>query len=207
VHNAKHIHKLECEILETNDGQEQKKKHELIAELTEQQENLKDTLANIHKNKCPIDVDEALGLQSPVTRLQWDERPFHPLLVHPDEVWPTSRMSLVDIQPKPVPAGQDVSFLEHFGDFLVALLEKAHLSLPEALEAICPGASEIMAEVPALMDPKKGGRLNMNELRVRMLTLEMVDGLCKAFKEWPFRPEGSDHPRYFSTRLSKIPQA
>ncbi|KAF2207370.1 hypothetical protein CERZMDRAFT_91799 [Cercospora zeae-maydis SCOH1-5] len=44
--------------------------------------------------------------------------------------------------------------------------------------------------VPAITDPRKGGRLDPKHMKVRQLTSEMLEGLIKAWFEWPFKPDG-----------------
>ncbi|KAF2176377.1 S-adenosyl-L-methionine-dependent methyltransferase [Zopfia rhizophila CBS 207.26] len=199
VDTGEQIHNLECAILNTTDEKKKEMARNRIEQLSQELgQNLGQNHISIQEG-FEMELDDRLALRSQANRLGWDKRAFEPIVVHSDEVWPFGRVSLVDIEPKPIPEGQSSTFFEYFQDFVVALFSKPSLSLPEALEQLAPGASELMRKVPALRDPAKGGRLNMDNLRVRMLTAEMVDGLCNAYMEWPFRLEGSDHPKFFQT--------
>jgi transcription factor 1 len=82
-------------------------------------------------------------------------------------------------------------------DFVYALFTVPSQSLPEALDKLQHGASQIMGDCPALTDPDRGGRMNMKHFRVRMLTSEMIEQLVRAYREWPFKEPGSDHNKYF----------
>jgi transcription factor 1 len=57
------------------------------------------------------------------------------------------------------------------------------------LDTLAPGAADdIVPLAPSLRDPKKGGRRNLEQLRVRMLTAEMIEELVVAWENWPFKP-------------------
>ncbi|KAF2704256.1 S-adenosyl-L-methionine-dependent methyltransferase [Pleomassaria siparia CBS 279.74] len=143
------------------------------------------------------DIDDRLGLRSPVPRMRWDNRLYEPLVVQMDEVWPKARVSLIDIEPRSPSEGQDAEYWEYFQDFVHALLWRVDSSLPEALQRVQPGAVQLIDQIPILRDPSKGGRLDLNHLRVRMLTLEMLDELYSAYRDWPFKDSDADHPHHF----------
>ena len=69
------------------------------------------------------------------------------------------------------------------------LFESRAQTLPHGLERVAPNAGkDLIPQVPAITDPRRGGRLNAERVRVKMLSDEMVEGLVKAWTEWPFKP-------------------
>lgn len=198
---AEEIYNLECRILGLDDGQE---KDAQLQRLEQMQKDFDSRLERTDKNyrtNILTDVDDRLSLSSPVPRLMWDARPFEPLVMHPEEVWPPTRVSLSDITPRPLPSDQSAETFDYVRDFTHGLFFNMTDPVPKALENMQPGAAELVDQVPALRDPKKGGRLNLNNMRVRMLTVEMVDGLTQAFRDWPFRTPDADHSKYFQLRV------
>ncbi|KAF2470458.1 S-adenosyl-L-methionine-dependent methyltransferase [Lindgomyces ingoldianus] len=195
------IYHLECNFLKATS---KKAKASTREKLDQRNAEFKEALDAISKTIQPavyMDLDDRLAIRSPVSRLMWDSRPYEPLVVQDDEVWPPHRFALVDFEPKMRPVGYDNEHTEPLIDFANALLRYHNEPLPDALEHLSHGGSELIDQVPALKDPARGGRLDMKHLRVRMLTPEMIDGLCRAWREWPFKPPGSDSPRYFQVSL------
>ena len=121
--------------------------------------------------------------------------------MEPNESWPECRLALVDMVPKPIRLDEPATTLEYFQDFVFALFELPSESLPSGLERVQAGASDIVHKIPSLRDPAKGGRLDLNQLRVRMLTGEMVEAVFTSRHEWPFRYPETTYPKYFRTRM------
>ncbi|KAH6637551.1 hypothetical protein C7974DRAFT_389729 [Boeremia exigua] len=143
-------------------------------------------------------VDDRISLRAPPRpRIQWDRRSFEPLTMSADEVWPPVHLALISSTPHARPPGQTVDFYEWVHDFVYALFPVSSVPLPEALEKMQHGLSEIMDSCPSLRDPEKGGRMLMKHLRVRLLTGEMIEELVGAYRDWPFKEPGSDHNKYF----------
>jgi transcription factor 1 len=204
VDQGEDIYKLECKILAMKDGA---KKEAELQRLQQLQQDLDAGIMDMAPNyraSVVTDLDDRLALRSSVPRLQWDDRPFEPLVMQSEEVWPANRAALVDIEPRPFPPGQTSDTMEYFQDFTYGLLLDMGSPLPEVLERMQHGGSQLIDSVPILKDPAKGGRLNMKNLRVRMLTIEMIDELCKAYREWPFRAQDADHPKYFRLKMSEL---
>lgn len=193
------LYYTECRALRTRDGT--KKKEELLKRITEldtQWDKLFNAVATNYKASPLAIVDDRLSLRSPPhPRLQWDRRPFEPLTMSPDEVWPPNRLALISSTPYTRPAGQTADWYEWVHDFVYALFTVPSLSLPEALNKMQHGLSQIMESCPSLTDPDKGGRMLMKHLRVRIVTSEMVEELVRAYRDWPFKEPGSDHNKYF----------
>lgn len=195
------IYHLECQVLGTTSQTQKESALESLKKLNHEFEEAVRLRNENVRQQVFSDLDDRIGLCSPVPPLRWDARPFEPLVMQPDEAWPRNRVSLVDVEPKPIPEGQSAESLEYFQDFLLGLLWRPAATLPEALGNIQSGAGEIIDQVPILRDPARGGRLDMNHLRVRMLTLEMIDELCKAYREWPFRSPDANHSKYFKLKI------
>lgn len=192
------LYHSECRALRMQDGPEKDALLEKIADLDAQWDKLMSGLASNYKAAPMSILDDRLSMRAPpYPRLQWDRRPFEPLTMRTDEVWPPARLALVSSTPFPRPAGETVDWSEWVHDFVYALFTVPSQSLPEALDKMQHGASQIMEDCPALTDPDKGGRMNMKHLRVRMLTSEMIEQLVRAYREWPFKEPGSDHNKYF----------
>jgi transcription factor 1 len=126
--------------------------------------------------------------------LHRDRRPYEPLQAQPDEFWPQYDLALLDI----VPETRDLSApgiadrregTKVCQELLKHLYNSPSIPVPIALDRIAPNAAQdLIPEVPDLTDVRRGGRLDVNQMPVRMLTPEMVEALVKAFMEWPFRP-------------------
>ncbi|ORY11978.1 hypothetical protein BCR34DRAFT_600918 [Clohesyomyces aquaticus] len=195
------MYELECKILGVSTDQE---KQALQKELDKKNADYEASMENFRadlRSSVIMDLDDRLCIRSPVPRLMWDSRPYEPLVFQEDEMWPPSRCALLDFVPSLPRERWDGEAWEFTFDFASALIRYGSESVPAALEHMVHGGSELVNDVPLLRDPAKGGRLDLNHLRVRMLTVEMVDQLCKAWREWPFRPPGADSPRFFHTVL------
>ena len=123
--------------------------------------------------------------------LLWDRRVDEPLIVRGNDFYPNHELALLDLHPKPLPAllQRSSETFEAYDYILGRLFQLPKHSVAEELEALGPGALEALApHVPALRDPAKGGHPDLNEMRVRTLTPEMIVGLVKAWEAWPLRP-------------------
>lgn len=144
------------------------------------------------------------GLAKDPPLLMWDRRPYEPLMVSEEEFMLRKPMALLDIQPKELPddySGQDH---EYFEDILVPLFASGtDKSVKSILEGLAPGLSDRLIEkVPSLRDPMKGGTLDLEDMKSYSLTVEMIEELCVAWREFPWRPPGSDSSRYFRNRMA-----
>lgn len=194
------IYKLECRILGMTDGPEKEQETARLQQLDEEYATKFGSMYVNYMATTLSAIDDRLSICSPVPRLAWDFRPYEPLVARPEEVWPANDVCLIDSTPRPLPPGKDLQYYDWMQDFLTALMEQPSMSVHKALEDLQHGASEIIAKAPSLKDPKRGGRLSMHHLRVRMLTVEMVAELCQAYREWPFRHPEANHTRYFRVK-------
>ena len=153
-------------------------------------------------------IDSQLALFTSPPLITIEARQFEPLKAEPHEVWPRNNLMLLDIMPNDtdlsVPglanAAEGVKVCKMLATTIMAHRAKP---LPFALERLAPNAAQdLIPLVPAITDPRKGGRLNPNNVRARMVTPAMLEGLVKAWAEWPFKPStlelelsaGSDAP-------------
>ncbi|KAI8939411.1 hypothetical protein NX059_003193 [Plenodomus lindquistii] len=196
---AEKMYNLEVKALGMKDGA---KRDALIKEIEGLDQEWHQGIANITPNfqpSAPNEVDERLSMRTPPSpRIQWDQRPFEPLTMKSNEVWPQNRLSLISTEPIPRPYKEDIpDYTEWVQDFVFSLYNIPSEPIGRALDRMQHGMSDIIKHCPSLKDPKKGGRLMMNHFRVRMLTVEMLEELVTAYKNWPFKAPGSDHPNYF----------
>ncbi|KAI9769037.1 MAG: hypothetical protein M1835_006769 [Candelina submexicana] len=127
--------------------------------------------------------------------LMWDRRISEPIEVQADDFFPNQKLALLDLQPKPLPLSLRSSpkLYALFEYILGNLFVQPKQSIAQGLNQLAPGAAEaLIPEVPALTDPQRGGRTDVEQLRVRMLTFEMLEGLTLAWDKWVFKPEMGD---------------
>ena len=148
-----------------------------------------------HRNAIRDILDEQTAYFASPSLLTLYDRSYEPLKANSSEFWPNQNLALFDLIPKErdltVPglatsaeAGRIAS------EFLKSLFASRNMPLPQALDKVAVNAAQdLIPKVPAITDARRGGRLDPNNIRVRMITEEMVEGLVKAFFEWPFRPE------------------
>jgi transcription factor 1 len=197
------IYNLECKILCMKDGPEKDAAMAKLEELNVSWEESVKKLPHNYTRAPATELDDRLALRAPpAPRIQWDSRPHEPLTMRSNEAWPTNRLSLVSTEPVPQPTAQFPDYYEWLQDFLHGLYANPSDDIAEALDKMQHGLRDIMEECPSLKDPKKGGRLQMKHFRVRLLTPEMITELLDAYKNWPFKAPGSDHPMFFRHKNS-----
>lgn len=191
----------ECETLAMEDGPEKEAAIQELEALNEELEDVLQDVTSILRTRTISAANERISMKSPVPRLQWDHRPYEPLVMREDEVWPPKRVCLLDSEPYPLPTGLKAHWFDWILDFAFALFQTPTASVKKALDSMQPGAAALVDEVPSLRDPKRGGRLNLDHLKVNMLTNEMITDLCQAYREWPFKDESATHSKYFQLKV------
>lgn len=139
--------------------------------------------------------EEQLSFYQTPQLLPLDRRRFEPLKLSPTDFFPpTSRLALLDLVPKTrdlsVP---DLASSREAATVCAEMLRQLYAAkskpVIEALDTFAVNAGQdLVPQVPAIYDVRRGGRLNPQRVSVRALTDGMVEGLVKAFFEWPFRP-------------------
>ena len=134
------------------------------------------------------DDKRAFALGTPL--LMWDRRNAEPLLAQEDEFMVQKPISLLDFQPLlPSPYPMTMEQTIYFDHISRNLFHNGSNTV-RYLNSVAPGAFDALTPlVPSLADPLKGGRGNLDDLRVRSLTPEMVHGLALAWEKWPFKPD------------------
>ena len=187
------IDKLDLEA--HRDGIDPKTQEELLTTLDAKIKDYKDAISILReKERLRInfmdDERRAFALDPPL--LMWDRRTAEPLLTQPDEFWPPYRegLSLVDFQtidPQPFPMTREQStYFNMLSTELMGIMSSSDLKF---LNKMAPGAFEaLVPQVPAITDPRKGGRRDVESIRTRTLTPEILHGLAIAWDKWLFKP-------------------
>ncbi|KAF2144560.1 uncharacterized protein K452DRAFT_316534 [Aplosporella prunicola CBS 121167] len=122
--------------------------------------------------------------------LMWDRRPFEPLATRKNEFHPQTDMALLDINPKPAPGERSERDSLYWQRFAMKLSSRTTSSIKAALNDIYLGAADaLLPEIGLVHDPKQGGSIDIEEVRVRNLTPEMVEEIVDAYRRWIFRPD------------------
>lgn len=133
------------------------------------------------------DDRRALALDPPL--LMWDRREAEPLLARDDEFYSPRKLALLDfrpIAPRPWSMDQEQTILY---DYLLTHMYYSGIQTLKSLDHLAPGAFEAVApHIPELKDPLKGGRYDIEEVRARTLTPELLYKVTLAWQRWHFRP-------------------
>ncbi len=141
-----------------------------------------------------VEDELAFCSSSPLSML--DCRAYEPLQAETADFYPEQDMTLIDFMPRELDFSvpglatrQEVTTL--MMDLLKNMFVKKSTSVPKTLDTTIGvnAGRDLVNMVPEITDIRKGGRINPNDLRVRALTRDMIEGLAKGFFEWPFRPE------------------
>lgn len=177
------------------DPEQQKHEFEVI---DTKMQSFKDDVSKIPQNKQErlsfIDDDRRAFSLDPKL-LMWDRRRAEPLIVQPEEMYPAKELALLDFQPLPeekqLPFTRDQSI--YFDMICTNLFGPRGTTTAKHLGHAAPGAYEaLMPHAPAITDPRKGGRRDVDSVRVRSMTPEMLWQLAKAWDGWLFKPSMSN---------------
>jgi len=188
------IDSIQTEILHKNPNQAEREKKE------KEQDRIRDELKTTLDRKEPSfvakfafigDDRRALALDPPL--LMWDRREAEPLLAQEAEFHGPHKLALLDFRPlvpNPWPMTEEQTVLY---DYLSTHMFYSGIQSLKTLGQLAPGAFEALApKVPELRDPLKGGRYDIEELRARNLSPELLHKLTLAWARWPFRPSLSE---------------
>lgn len=149
------------------------------------------------------DDRRAFAMDPPL--LMWDRRNAEPLSAHEEEFYAQGEIALLDFQPNSInkfPMTWDQSI--YFDLISTALFGPAGKTNLKHLKTIAPGAYEaLVPQVPAIRDPRKGGRYDVESVRVRTVTPEMIHGLAVAWDKWAFKPPIEDALTQFGTNFEE----
>ncbi|KAI9666548.1 MAG: hypothetical protein M1821_004484 [Bathelium mastoideum] len=186
---------LQLELALTTENVSDEDKDRMVEEWKGKSGELKfrqSKLSFSRRHQFEVIVDNLFAREREASLLQWDRRQFEPLRAEEDEFYPSNDLCLLDFQPGSplIFSGDDDSENAKLATWLLThLFLKSSRPIPMALESCAPGAADaLLPQAPSITDPRKGGRLDPSELRVRLLTLEMIEELVRAWIDWPFRP-------------------
>ena len=137
--------------------------------------------------------------------LLWDRRMAEPIIAHPKEFSAPRPLALLDFRPKPdVPFRLTGTQRKYLDVMLAALFGSPGHSIGAALDTMAPGAAAaLIPHAPSLIDPFRGGRRDLDELRVRRLSPEMLLELAVAWEQWSFGPALEDLVRINSSAVTE----
>ena len=155
------------------------------------------TFFSHHQGEALHDLnEEQLAFYTTPPLTPFSRRAYEPLKLSEKDFFPPSNnLALLDLTPKTrdlsVPDLADSrEGVRVCAEMLRALYATRNRGVVDALNGFAVNAgNDLVPMVPAISDVRRGGRLNPNRVRAKMLSEEMVEGLVKAFFEWPFRPQ------------------
>lgn len=171
----------------------------LDSTIRDYQEQLETLSMKMQHRVLFLDDDRrAFAMDPPL--LTWDRRTAEPLVAEVDEFYVAKELALLDFQPKttnqfPMTSEQYL----YFDVIATSLLGLKGPTTLKILNRMAPGAYEaLVPKVPAIRDPTKGGRRDVESVRARVLTPEMLHGLAIAWDNWVFKPPVADTLAQFS---------
>ena len=138
------------------------------------------------------DDRRAFAMDPPL--LMWDRREGEPMTASEDEFHAPRQAALLDLTPKatdefPMTPEQCL----YFDMITTHLFGPRGPTTLKHLKTLAPGAFEaLVPRVPAIRDPRRGGRYDVESLRARALTTEILHGLAVAWDNWVFKPSIED---------------
>ncbi|CAM1508867.1 Fc.00g026060.m01.CDS01 [Cosmosporella sp. VM-42] len=125
--------------------------------------------------------------------LFWDQRPFEPLNVSPNEFFPNHACTLLDIQPRAMPPllRDHGASSGNMSDMMLRSWFNHRMSpVSHAMDSLWPGLSDLIAECPSLTDPARGGSplTGSGELNARSINAQQWTEIMTATTNSPFRP-------------------
>lgn len=144
-------------------------------------------------------VDDLRALLHTPHVLSWNNRTFEPLLCHPKkDFYPNNAMSLMDFIPRleyvqTFNTGErqiTFDYLSHVLDFVRAISVKEALSTlvggDEAFEKFVGKIGE-PGGIPSLTDPLYGGLHDLDDFRLRTMSIQQLTDVVLAYEKWPWR--------------------
>lgn len=126
--------------------------------------------------------------------LSCDRRPYEPLAVEAKEFWPPQGQFLLDVQPRQDNMADDTISASEANNTMRRIVTDLYFSttssVTTAFDRLGPNAGkDLLPEVVELTDASKGGRLDAEDVAVRLMTPGMIRATTKAYLDWPFRPD------------------
>lgn len=184
------------DLAANKDGIESMEQEQMLKNLDAKIENFRTQLESLLAKELAhmlfLDDDRrAFAMDPPL--LMWDRRKAEPLTVQDNEFYPQQSLALLDFQPLPNPTPMTMDQSTYFEILGTLLLSAKGITNLKRLNTIAPGAYEaLVPKVPAIRDPRRGGRRDVESVRARTLTTEMLHGLAVAWDKWLFKPQMND---------------
>ena len=164
-----------------------------VQELDELNDRYKKLLAqqtNVRINSVHFFADDRVAWSGDSSLLSWDHRNAEPIIAQADEFYTSKTLALLDFRPKASSANLlTAAQQKYLDDILLSFFVTPGFSVAAALDAMAPGAAEaIIPKAKSLRDPRRGGRMDLDQLRVRVLTPEMLQEIAVAWDGWLFKP-------------------
>lgn len=139
--------------------------------------------------------------------LMWDRRSAEPIIAHTDEFHGPRSLALLDFEPRSTSHSPLTDVQQNYLDaMLLVIFASPSDSIVDALNRVAPGAADaLIPQAPSLQDPQRGGCSCADQLRVRLLTMEMIRELAVAWEQWKFKPTLGEllrsSPRYLAREI------
>ena len=197
VQKQAEIDQMDLEIARSESMPEKKRQSKLkeldarIADLKE----LQDQLTEKERYRCMFLDDDRRAFEMDPPLLMWDRRNAEPLTAKEDDFHQPQELALVDFRINPdshIPS--TTSDQDMYYDMLAsALLAPKGPTTAKHLNSVGPGAYQaLLKHVSTFKDPRKGGRRDVESVRARTMTPEMLRELALAWDQWAFKPPLAD---------------
>ncbi|MCJ1432476.1 hypothetical protein MMC27_001833 [Xylographa pallens] len=145
---------------------------------------------DVRINSVHFFADDRVAWSGDSSLLLWDHRNAEPIVAQADEFYTSKALALLDFRPKASSTNSLTAVQQKYlDDILLSFFVTPGFSIAAALDAMAPGAAEaIIPKARSLRDPRRGGRMDLDHLRVRVLTPEMLQEIAVAWDGWLFKP-------------------
>ena len=194
LNHMEQIYDLELALHQMSQQTDEKEeKEDIRTKLAQIRAFTRDIEQKMHRGKLSLlhsRLDDRIAFKMNPPLLQWDHRETEPLVVKEEEFSPHRQISLIEITPKVKADKARAGSKDPESLVIRSLFTTPADTIIRALDNIAPGASSaLLLRLPSLSDPKKGGRHNLHDLRVRMLSPALLEELASVVVRWPFCPE------------------
>ncbi|MCJ1381486.1 hypothetical protein MMC17_004597 [Xylographa soralifera] len=167
-----------------------KKDIQELDELIDRYNKLLARQTDVRLNSVHFFADDRVAWSGDSSLLLWDHRNAEPIVPQANEFHISKPLALLDFRPK-VSSMNVLTTVQrkYLDDILFSFFATPGFSITAALDAMAPGAAEaIIPKARSLRDPRRGGRIDLDQLRVRVLTPEMLQEIAVAWDGWLFKP-------------------
>ena len=176
---------------ERNDEDKQITKFEEIDARIQELKKLEEMLSKKELYRFWFLDDDRRAFEMDPPLLMWDRRNAEPLLAKGEDFHQPNELALLDFQTKDLGKMQSTTTDQdlYYDMIASAILSPRGPTTVKYLDNVGPGAYQALVnEAPSLHDPRKGGRRDVESVRARTITSEMIRELASAWEKWPFKP-------------------